>query len=75
MKLPITIFHQKIKSNFKSYLIQCSLATVVLFLILAVEGAHLSKAIVITAIRSTAFVLVVTPHSDIAFPRHVMGEY
>lgn len=75
MKLPVTIFDPKVKKNFGRYLFQCSLATLVLFLILTVEGAHLSKAIVIAAIGSTAFVLFVTPHSPTASPRHVIGGH
>lgn len=75
MKLSVTIFDPKIKHRFGRYLFQCSLATFVLFLILTVEGAHLSKTIVIAAIGSTAFVVFVTPHSTSATPRHVIGGH
>lgn len=75
MKLQVRVFDSKVKHGFNRYLFQCSLATLVLFLILTLEGAHLSKAIVIAAIASTAFVVFVTPHSTTATPRHVIGGH
>lgn len=69
------ILDPKFRLQFRRYLLQSSLAVVALFAILALEGAHLSKAIIIAAIASTAFVLFITPHSPSARPRNVIGGH
>lgn len=75
MKLPTNIIDPKVKKHLRSYVFQCSLAALVLFIVLTVEGAHLSNVAIIAAIGSTAFVLFVTPHSVSAAPRHVIGGH
>ncbi len=73
--LHIRLIDPKIKRNFGAYVFQCSLAAVAVFLVLVLEGAHLSRVVIIAAIGSTAFVLFVTPHSVAARPRHVIGGH
>jgi len=73
--MDIRVFDPKIKHQVGRYLLQSSLAALALFAILAIEGAHLSKAIVIAAIASTAFVLFITPNAPSARPRNVIGGH
>ena len=56
------------------YFIQAAVAGGILFLVLAAETALVNGA-VLAAIASTAFVLMVTPHSIVATPRHVLGGH
>ncbi len=38
-------------------------------------GANVARAVLVGAIASTAFVLFISPHSDSAGPRHVIGGH
>ncbi len=75
LRLPVQIIDPKLKQNFRPYVLQCLLLVGALLLVLSLEGAHLSKVVVIAAIGSTAFVLFVTPRSATAAPRHVIGGH
>jgi CBS-domain-containing membrane protein len=68
------LIDHKLRRNLPAYVGQCLLATVALFVVLSLEDA-LARAVVIAAIGSTAFVLFITPHSDMASPRHVIGGH
>ena len=56
------------------YLAQAAIAGVALFVVFAAEDALVNGA-VLAAIASTAFVLMVTPHSVVATPRHAIGGH
>ena len=75
LRLRVQIIDPKLKQNFRPYVLQCLLIVGALLLVLSLEGAHLSKVVVIAAIGSTAFVLFVTPGSPTAAPRHVIGGH
>ncbi len=62
----------RLKGHRGVYLAQAAVAAGVLFLVLA-AGDVLVNGAVFAAIASTAFVLMVTPHSVVATPRHVLG--
>ena len=57
-----------------SYLLQCGLATVALFLILLLQDVVL-RAAIIAAVASTAFIVFVVPDSVAASPRKVIGGH
>lgn len=69
----------KIKTQFPSYVLQASIATLALGIILVIEdivsGGAISRGILVAAIGSTAFILFITPHSDGARPRHALGGH
>lgn len=73
--MPFQIIDPKLKRNIRGYLLQCFLASIVLLVVLWLEGAHLARAVIIAAIGSTTFVLFVTPHSASAAPRRVIGGH
>lgn len=58
----------------QAYLLQALLTTAMLGAVLAVEDV-LTNAAVTAAIASTAFVLIMTPRSVVASPRHVIGGH
>ncbi len=64
----------RLKGHRGVYFLQAAVAGGILFLVLAAENALVNGA-VLAAIASTAFVLMVTPHSVIATPRHVLGGH
>ena len=74
MRLPFRVIDPKLRGNLPRYIAQCLIATVALFIVLWVEDA-LASAVIIAAIGSTAFVLFITPHNDMATPRHVLGGH
>ncbi len=74
MPLSFHIIDPKFRRNFRQYLLQSLIASVVLLAILSVEDA-LDKAAVVAAIGSTAFILFITPHSQFGAPRNVIGGY
>jgi CBS-domain-containing membrane protein len=65
--------------NFKRYLLQVSIAALALFAALLAEkviaGGAASRAVVVAAVASTAYVLFISPFSDSADPRHSTGEH
>ncbi|MEX2431693.1 MAG: HPP family protein [Dehalococcoidia bacterium] len=73
------LFDKKIKRQFRRYAAQVSLAAVALFGVLWAEqliaGPDLARAVVIGAIAATACVLFISPHREVATPRHVLGGY
>jgi len=75
----LRIFDTKLKHERKRYFVQVSLASISLFLVLVassfLSSALESKAVIVAAIASTAFVLFIMPHSDTAHPRHVSGGH
>ena len=71
MHFPVKILDPKLKESFDSYLFQCSLGTLALFLVLSLEGAHLSKVVIIAAIASTAFYYSSHPTA----PRLLLGMF
>ena len=75
MNLLRWVFDSKVKNNPRPYVIQASLAFLVLFAVLLVEELGLHLVVVAAAIGATTFVLFVTPHSSTANPRHVIGGH
>ena len=71
---PSHIIDPKLRRNFRWYVLQCLLATAALFVVLSIEDA-VSKAVVIGAIGSTAFILFIMPQSVTSSPRHVLGGH
>ena len=74
------VIDPRIRRSFRRYLIQVSIATGSLMaVLLAAEivtgGAGPARAVLIAAIASTAFVLFISPHSDPAQTRHVVGGH
>jgi len=59
--------------------IQTLLATFTIGIILIVEdafsGGSVSRGILIAALGSTGFVLFITPHAEVAQPRHSLGSH
>lgn len=74
VRLPFELFDPKLRRNVWRYLLQCALATAALVVVLSAQDA-LARLVVVAAIGSTAFVLLITPHSDMASPRHVLGGH
>jgi CBS-domain-containing membrane protein len=68
------IIDPKFKRNIRSYIWQSLVASLVLLAILSVEDA-LDRAAVVAAIGSTAFILFLVPHSQMASPRSVFGGH
>ena len=68
------IIDPKFKRNIRNYLWQSLVASLVLLAILSVEDA-LDRAAVVAAIGSTAFILFLVPHSQMASPRSVFGGH
>lgn len=64
----------RLKGHRGVYFIQAAVAGGILFLVLAASDVLVNGA-VLAAIASTAFVLMVTPHSVVATPRHVLGGH
>ena len=75
MNLLRWIFDSKVKNNPRPYVIQASLAFLVLFAVLLVEELGLHLVVMAAAIGATTFVLFVTPHSSTANPRHGIGGH
>lgn len=74
MRYRFQVLDPKLGRNLRSYVGQCLVATVALFVILWLEDV-LATAVLIAAIGSSAFVLFITPHSEMATPRHVLGGH
>ena len=74
-----TLLDRKVRRNFRRYLLQVSLATGALIIVLVAEqilsGAVAARAVLVAAIASTAFVLFITPASESATPRHALGGH
>ena len=68
------IIDRDLKTKAKSYIFQCSLATVSLIFILLIEDAVFNTAIVV-AVASTAFMIFVVPNSVASTPRKVIGGH
>lgn len=68
------VLDPKLLRNLPRYVLQCSLAALVLLGVLLARDA-LASAVVVAAIGSTAFVLFIMPHSEMAQPRHVLGGH
>jgi len=68
------IIDPNFRHNFKPYLFQSLVASLVLLAVLSVEDA-VDKAAVVAAIGSTAFILFITPHSPFGNPRNVVGGH
>ena len=64
----------RLRGHRSVYFAQAAIAGVALFVLLAAEDV-LVNAAVIAAIASTAFVLMVTPHSVVATLRHTLGDH
>ena len=73
------IFDPKLKGNLHGYILQASLAAGALAVILVVQdvasGGAISRGILVAALGSTAFILFMTPHTDRARPRRVIGGH
>ncbi len=61
------------RKNFKNYVIQSSLATIILFASLCIP--FVNNEILIAAIGSTAFVVFAMPYRLTARPRNVLGSH
>ena len=68
------IIDPKLRRNLPRYVVQCTLATLVLLVLLLVRDA-ISSAVVVAAIGSTAFVVFIMPRSQSADARHVLGGH
>ena len=74
MRLRLGPFDPKVKANLRGYVFQCSLAAATLLVILSIVDV-VDRAVIVAAIGSTAFVLFVTPSSNMARPRDVFGGH
>lgn len=63
----------KFKTLWKYYLLQCFLATIVLFILVLVLGED--KSLVISALGATAFIVFAMPKADSAKTRNVIGGH
>ena len=75
----LAVLDPKFRRNFRRYILQVSLATASLIAVLVAEqwlsGAVAARAVLVAAVASTAFILFISPHSDSAGPRHVLGGH
>ncbi len=64
---------EKFRKHWKNYLVQCLIATFVIFLVILI--LNIGDAVIIAAIGSTTFVVFAMPKSLSANPRNVVGGY
>lgn len=79
VKIPFVLIDPKFKRDPGRYIWQVLLAALTIFLVLIAEGlfagAMVTRAVLVAAIGSTAFMLFLMPHADAAQPRHVLGGH
>ena len=68
------LLDRRFRHHWKSYLLQCGLATFALLLILLALDVVLQAAIVV-AIASSAFIVFAVPHSNASSPRRIVGGH
>ncbi len=68
------LIDRKFRRRWKTYLLQCGLATLALMLILLVMDVVLHTAIIV-AIASSAFIVFVIPHSASSIPQRLLGGH
>ena len=73
-RFPAGVIDPKLRANLWRYVFQCLLATLALLVVLSAQDA-LARLVVVAAIGSTAFVLFIMPHSEMATPKHTLGGY
>ncbi len=77
--MPLPLLDPSFARNWRRFLRQSGLATAALVVaILAadfVSGPSIARAVIVASVGSTAFVLFITPHSESATGRHVIGGH
>jgi CBS-domain-containing membrane protein len=61
------------KAHWKNYLWQSLLATLAMFIVLALLS--LQRAIIVASVGATAFIVFMKPHNPFAAPRNVVGGH
>jgi CBS-domain-containing membrane protein len=64
---------RKPKAHWKNYLWQSLVATLAMFLVLAVLS--LQRAVAVASVGATAFIVFMKPHNPFAAPRNVVGGH
>ncbi len=67
-------YDEKFANNKKMYVIQCSIATLIVFFVLMTLSI-VSSDLVIASIASTTFIVFAMPHAERAKTRYVIGGY
>jgi SAM-dependent methyltransferase len=62
------------RRRWRRYLLQASLATGTLAVVVALQD-NLTNVAIVTAIASSAFIIFISPHSDLSSPRRVLGGH
>jgi CBS-domain-containing membrane protein len=79
MKIPFVLIDPRFKRGPGRYFWQVLLAALTIFLVLIAEGFFagtvITRAVLVAAIGSTAFMLFLMPHAAAAQPRHVLGGH
>lgn len=68
------LFDEKFRNNKLSYILQCYLAALSVFVILLVFD-RMSNAVVIAALGSSTFIIFTMPKAQVSKPRFVIGGY
>lgn len=68
------LLDKKFKTNYKKYLFQCTLATLITFLILLLID-KISSLIIIASFGATTFIVFTVPYGRAAKPRNLLGGY
>jgi CBS-domain-containing membrane protein len=71
---PPKLLDSRFAANKRHYIFQATMAAVVLGAVLAMAD-NLSDAAVVTGIASSAFIIFMSPHSQMAHPRRVFGGH
>lgn len=68
------LLDKKFKANYRKYLFQCSLATLVTFLILLLVD-EISSLIILASFGASTFIVFTMPHAWAAKPKNLIGGY
>jgi len=68
------LFDPKFRNNKARYIVQCTLATLVIFVVLLVLDA-LTDAAIVGALGASSFISFTMPHAKACRPRYLIGGY
>ena len=74
MRVEMRIFDEKFRNNKVRYLLQCSLATLFILILLLFMGAS-SNITVIVALGASSFIAFTMPEAQVSRPRFLIGGY
>lgn len=68
------LFDVKFKENIGTYILQCTLATFIVMIVLSLLNA-LSDTAIIASLGATSFIAFTMPHTNGSKPRYLLGGY